>query len=103
MERNMTFLNTEELLSQTGKATVSIARLLLHYSQGEKLPRMMDIARKLKTGNGTIQEAFIHLIRVGAIAVEAHGSRGSYLAEINYPMLWRYAGNEWIISSMPLP
>lgn len=99
----MTFLNTEDLLSQTGRATVSIARLLLHYSQGEKLPRMMDIARVLKTGNGTVQEAFTHLTRLGAIAVEAHGSRGSYLTEIDYPMLWRYAGNEWIIGSMPLP
>jgi len=103
MEREMAFLDTEDFLSQTGKATVSIARLLLHYSQGEKLPRMMDIARKLKTGNGTIQEAFTQLTRLGAIAVEAHGSRGSYLAEIDYLMLWRYAGNEWIIGSMPLP
>jgi len=63
----------------------------------------MDIAHKLKSGNGTFQEAFNHLTKLGAIAVEAHGARGSYLAEIDYPMLWRYAGNEWIIGSMPLP
>lgn len=99
----MALLDTEDFLSQTGKATVGVARLLLHYSQGEKLPRMMDIARKLKTGNGTIQDAFTHLTRLGAIAVETHGSRGSELIEIDYPMLWRYAGNEWIIGSMPLP
>jgi hypothetical protein len=24
-------------------------------------------------------------------------ARGSYLAEIDYPMLWRYAGNEWLV------
>jgi hypothetical protein len=99
----MAILDTEDFLSQTGKATVGVARLLLQYSQGEKLPRMMDIARKLKTGNGTIQDAFNHLARLGAIAVDTHGSRGSILIEINYPMLWRYAGNEWIIGSIPLP
>lgn len=95
--------DTEDFLSQTGKATVGVARLLLRLSQGEKLPRMMDIARELKMGNGTVQEAFTHLTRLGAIAVEAHGSRGSVLTEIDYCMLWRYAGNEWIIGSMPLP
>jgi hypothetical protein len=96
-------LDTEDFLSQTGKATVGVARLLLHHSQGEKLPRMMDFARKLKTGNGTIQEAFTQLSKLGAIAVEAHGARGTYLAEIDYPLLWRCAGNDWIIGSMPLP
>lgn len=99
----MALLDTEDLLSQTGKATVGVARLLLYTSQGEKLPRMMDFARRLKTGNGTIQDAFNHLTKLGAIAVEAHGARGSYLAKIDYPLLWRYAGNEWIIGSMPLP
>jgi hypothetical protein len=103
MENKMALLDTEDFLSQTGKAMVGVARLLLHYSKGEKLPRMVDIAHKLKSGNGTIQEAFNHLTKLGAIAVEAHGARGSYLAEIDYPMLWRYAGNEWIIGSMPLP
>jgi YhfZ C-terminal domain/Helix-turn-helix domain len=99
----MALLDTEDFLSQTGKATVGVARLLLHHSQGEKLPRMMDFAHKLKTGNGTIQEAFTYLTKLEAIAVEAHGARGSYLAAIDYPLLWRYAGNEWIIGSMPLP
>jgi len=103
MESEMAFLHTEDFLSQTGKATVGVARLLLHHAQGEKLPRMMDFASKLQTGNGTIQEAFTQLTRLGAIAVEAHGARGSYLAQIDYPLLWRYAGNEWIIGSMPLP
>jgi hypothetical protein len=82
---------------------LGVARLLLHHSQGEKLPRMMDFAHKLKTGNGTIQEAFIQLSRLGAIAVEAHGARGTYLAQIDYPLLWRCAGNDWIVGSMPLP
>ncbi|GAC1359539.1 MAG: GntR family transcriptional regulator YhfZ [Ktedonobacteraceae bacterium] len=99
----MARLDTEDFLSQTGRATVGVARLLLQHVPGEKLPRMMDIARVLKTGNGTIQEAFTHLTRLGAIVVETHGSRGSDLIEIDYTMLWRYAGNEWIIGSMPLP
>jgi hypothetical protein len=99
----MAILDTEDFLSQTGKATVGVARLLLLYSQGEKLPRMMDLARKLKTGNGTIQEAFTQLSQLGAIEVESHGARGTYLAQIDYPLLWRCAGNEWIVGSMPLP
>jgi YhfZ C-terminal domain/Helix-turn-helix domain len=103
VKSEMALLDTEDFLSQTGKAGVGVARLLLHHLKGEKLPRMMDFARRLKTGNGTIQEAFTLLTRLGAIAVEAHGARGSYLAAIDYPMLWRYAGNEWIIGSMPLP
>jgi hypothetical protein len=99
----MVLLETEDFLSQTGKVTLGLARLLLNYDKGEKLPRMMDIARTLKSGNGTIQEAFNSLIRVGAIAVETHGSQGSHLMEIDYTLLWRYAGNEWIVGSMPLP
>src|SRR5437870_3607474 len=101
--KQMAILETEDFLSQIGKTMVGVARLLLHYAQGEKLPRMMDLARKLKTGNGTIQEALTLLTKRGAIAVEAHGARGSYLAQIDYPLLWRYAGNDWIIGSMPLP
>jgi hypothetical protein len=99
----MVALGTENFLSQTGKATVGVARLLLRYSPGEKLPRMMDFAHKLKTGNGTIQEAFTQLSKLGAIVVESHGARGSCLAQIDYPLLWRCAGNNWIIGSMPLP
>src|SRR5258708_6712638 len=66
MEDKMALLDTEDFLSQTGKAMVGVARLLLHYSKGEKLPRMVDIAHKLKSGNGTIQEAFNHLTKLGA-------------------------------------
>jgi hypothetical protein len=64
---------------------------------------MMDIARTLKSGNGTVQEAFNNLVRLHAIAVESRGSQGSHLVEIDYTLLWRYAGNEWITGSMPLP
>lgn len=99
----MAITGTEDFLSQTGKTTIALARLLLHHSRGDKLPRMMDLARKLKAGNGTVQEAFNYLVKPGAILVESHGSQGSHLAEIDYPLLWRYAGNEWIIGSMPLP
>lgn len=99
----MTLTGAEEFLSQTGKTTIALAKLLLRYEKGERLPRMMDFARELKAGNGTIQEAFNYLIRPGAIVVEARGSQGSRLSEINYPLLWRYAGNELIVGSMPLP
>ncbi len=99
----MTLSDTEEFLSQTGKVTMGIARLLLHCAEGEKLPRMMDLARTLKSGHGTIQEAFSYLIKSGAITVETKGSQGSYLIAADYTLLWRYAGNEWIVGSMPLP
>ncbi|HTK07467.1 MAG TPA: GntR family transcriptional regulator YhfZ [Ktedonobacteraceae bacterium] len=99
----MTLLDTEDFLSQTGKVTLGLARLLLNCNKGEKLPRMIDIARTLKSGNGTIQEAFNNLVRLRAIAVESRGSQGSHLVEVDYTLLWRYAGNEWIIGSMPLP
>jgi len=82
----MALLDTEGFLSQTGKVTMGLARLLLHYSKGQKLPRMIDFARKLKSGNGTIQEAFNCLAKPGAIVVEAHGAQGSHLAEIDYPL-----------------
>lgn len=99
----MPLIGTEELLSQTGKVTREVARLLLHYTAGEKLPRMLDLARSLKSGNGTVQEAFSYLTKSGAVTLEAHGSQGSHLTAINYPLLWHYAGNDWIIGSMPLP
>lgn len=99
----MTLLHTEDFLSQTGRITMEVAKLLLGYSKGEKLPRMMDLARKLKSGNGTIQEAFNYLVKLGAISVEARGAQGSHLLDIDYTLLWRYAGNDWIIGSMPLP
>ena len=99
----MALLDTEEFLSQTGKVTMGVARLLLRYATGDKLPRMVDLARKLKSGNGTIQEAFNYLAKSGAITVEARGAQGSRLVAIDYTLLWRYAGNEWIIGSMPLP
>ncbi|RAQ97597.1 GntR family transcriptional regulator YhfZ [Thermogemmatispora tikiterensis] len=99
----MALPDTEDFLSQTGKVTIGLARLLLRYRQGERLPRMVDVARRLRSGNGTVQEAFSYLTRAGAIVVAAHGAQGSILEQVNYPLLWRYAGNEWIIGSMPLP
>jgi YhfZ C-terminal domain/Helix-turn-helix domain len=95
--------DTEEFLSQTGKVTIAVARLLLPYAKGEKLPRITDLAHQLKSGNGTIQEAFNNLVKLGAITVEARGAQGSRLVEIDYTLLWRYAGNGWITGSMPLP
>jgi hypothetical protein len=99
----MVLSEADEFLSQTGKVTIAVARLLLRYSTGDKLPRMMDLAHQLKSGNGTIQEAFNNLVKPGAITVEARGAQGSRLVAIDYTLLWRYAGNEWIIGSMPLP
>ncbi|HEY7415971.1 MAG TPA: GntR family transcriptional regulator YhfZ [Ktedonobacteraceae bacterium] len=99
----MTLSDTKEFLSQTGKVTMGVAGLLLHCAEGEKLPRMMDLARTLKSGHGTIQDAFSYLVKSGAITVEARGAQGSYLIAADYTRLWRYAGNEWIVGSMPLP
>lgn len=99
----MTFSGTEEFLSQTGKVTMGVARLLLRYTPGDRLPRMMDLARELKSGNGTLQEAFNYLVKSGAMTVEARGAQGSRLVDIDYTQLWQCAGNEWIIGSMPLP
>jgi hypothetical protein len=99
----MALQDAVDFLSQTGKVTMGVARLLLSYACGDKLPRVVDFARELKSGNGTIQEAFTYLAEHGAITVETHGAQGSFLAQINYPLLWRYAGNAWIIGSMPLP
>ncbi|GCE48272.1 helix-turn-helix protein [Thermosporothrix hazakensis] len=99
----MSALETDGFLSQTGKTTLAIARLLLAYNQGDRIPRVMDLARELKVGNGTVQEALNCLTRTGAIRIEARGSRGTSITEIDYQQLWRYAGNDWIVGSMPLP
>jgi hypothetical protein len=101
--KKMSLLITEDFLSQTGRATLGLAKLLLHFHKGDKLPRMADIAHQLKIGHGTVQEAFNSLTRSGAITVEARGAQGSRLLAIDYILLWHYAGNEWIIGSMPLP
>ncbi len=99
----MALADATDFLSQTGKVTMGVARLLLSYARGDKLPRVVDFARALRSGNGTVQEAFNYLVEHRAISVESHGSQGSFLAQIDYALLWRYAGNAWIIGSMPLP
>ncbi|NPV71055.1 MAG: hypothetical protein HPY55_10490 [Firmicutes bacterium] len=94
---------SQSLLRKDGYVAVQIARDLLGRRPGERLPRVQDYAETFQTGHGTIQHGLKLLVEAGAIALEARGHLGTYLAAMDCKKLWEISGQAFILGLMPLP
>ncbi len=91
------------LVSKQGIAVIKLANLLLTHQKGDRLQPVQFYAEKFKTGVGTMQAAFSYLQEIGAVTLDSHGHLGTFVREINYPVIWSLIGQNHIVGGMPLP
>jgi ABC-type amino acid transport substrate-binding protein len=91
------------LVSKQGIAVIKLANLLLTHQKGDRLQPVQFYAEKYKTGVGTMQAAISYLQEIGAVALDSRGHLGTYIRDINYPVIWSLIGQNHIVGGMPLP
>jgi ABC-type amino acid transport substrate-binding protein len=50
-----------------------------------------------------VQAAVAYLQEVGAVVLDSRGHLGTFVREINYPVIWSLIGQNHIVGGMPLP
>lgn len=91
------------LVSRQGVAVMRLANLLLTHEQGDRLKPIQQYASELRIGVGTIQAALTYLQEIGAVDLESRGHLGTFIRDINYPVIWSLTGQNHIVGGMPLP
>jgi DNA-binding transcriptional regulator YhcF (GntR family) len=93
----------EELFNKNGLAVVKLAEELGRYRPGEKLPRVQDLARRLKLSVGTTQYGLSFLKDKNVVSLVSRGHMGTFIDSVNYPVLEDYTGAAVKACVMPLP
>lgn len=91
------------LVSKQGMAVVELANLLLTHQRGDRIQSVQQYAAEFGIGVGTVQAALAYLQEVGAVDLDSRGHLGTFIREINYPLLWSLTGQHHIVGGMPLP
>lgn len=91
------------LLSKQGLVVTELARALLTAVPGKRSGRIQEYAERFQVSVGTVQAALEYIQASGAAQLEARGRLGTYVSELNYPLLWSLALHRPIIGAMPLP
>jgi hypothetical protein len=91
------------LLSKQGLVVTELARTLLAAAPGKRSGRVQEYAEQFQVSVGTVQAALEYIQASGAARLEARGRLGTYVSELNYPLLWSLALHRPIIGAMPLP
>jgi hypothetical protein len=80
-----------------------VARDMVGFSEGDKLPTIQEFTRKLNSSRGIIQKALETLQKNGGIVLEKRGKMGTYIGAINREILFRLGGLESVTATMPSP
>lgn len=92
-----------QMLSRQGEATMALARRLLGFRLGDRLPTFHSMAQEFGVSNGTLQSAMGVLSESGAVSVESRGRLGSFITGIDHSQLWDFSGNAFVSIAMPMP
>ncbi len=93
----------EQLLSKNGLAVIDLAKTLLNYDIGDRVPTITELSERLDTARGTTQNALKTLENAGALRINSRGHLGSFLSEKNEAVLLKLAGINSLVGTMPLP
>ncbi|WP_164217174.1 GntR family transcriptional regulator YhfZ [Virgibacillus sp. YIM 98842] len=93
----------DSLFSKNGLAAKEIAKKLIDFKEGSRIPRVSDLAKEMVVGNGTVQGALKVLSEVHAIKLESRGHLGTFLIKKDIHLLKEVAGVGALIGAMPLP
>jgi hypothetical protein len=78
-----------------------IARDLIGFSAGDRLPTIQEFTQKHLSSRGIVQKALDGLQDSGAITLEKRGKMGTYISAVNQEALFRLGGLEYITATMP--
>lgn len=90
-------------LNKKEKVKVKLARSWLIGQIGDRIKTVADYSDMFQTGRGTVQQAMQELEDSKAIELVKRGTLGSFIATINYPLLWRMGGWEILTGACALP
>lgn len=93
----------EQLFTKNGVAIIHIAKKLLSFSPGERIPNVSELASEMRTGRGTVQQALKKLEELKLIRLESRGYQGTYLMEIDLLKTWEMVSMSGMAALMPLP
>src|SRR5690625_749677 len=93
----------DSLFSKNGLAAKEIAKKLIDFEEGSRIPRVSDLAKEMQEGNGTVQGQLKALNEVQAIKLDSRGHLGTFLIEKDIFILKEVAGVGALIGAMPLP
>jgi hypothetical protein len=80
---------------------IRIARDLIGFSAGDRLPTIREFTQKHDSSRGIVQKALKGLESGGAITLEKRGKMGTYIGAVNQAALFRLGGLEYITGTMP--
>jgi hypothetical protein len=78
-----------------------IARDLIGFSAGDRLPTIHEFTQKHDSSRGIVQKALEGLQKSGAIVLEKRGKMGTYISGVNQEILFQMGGLEYITATMP--
>jgi hypothetical protein len=78
-----------------------IARDLIGFSAGDRLPTIQEFTRKHTASRGIVQKALEGLQKNGAITLDKRGKMGTYIGAANQKTLFRLGELEYITATMP--
>lgn len=80
-----------------------LASDLLQLKKGDRLLSVSEYQNKYNTSRGTVQNAFTYLKKENAIQTKSHGHLGTFIEDIDYFILQKFAISESILGTMTLP
>lgn len=93
----------KSLMQKAGIATQDVARILLSFDIGDKLPTVTELCAQLDTARGNVQFALNHLKSIGAVRLNPRGHLGTYITGIDIMALAGVCGVDSLAVVMPLP
>lgn len=80
-----------------------LASDLLQLKKGDRLLSISEYQNKYHTSRGTVQNAFAYLKEEDAVKTKSHGHLGTFVEDIDYFILQKFAISESILGTMTLP
>lgn len=93
---------SEKYLQKNGVALTKLAREMMTFRSGERIPTISDFVERYHVSRGTVQAALKFLCQQG-VDLRRQGHMGSYVEFINYEKVWHYTGWNALVGVMPLP
>lgn len=93
----------EEFFNKNGLSVIKLAGELGQYRPGERLPRVQDLAKKIKLSVGTTQYGLNFLKGKNIVSLVSRGHMGTSIKAVNYHALQGLVGAAVKACVMPLP
>ncbi|MDR1893422.1 MAG: hypothetical protein LBQ61_01860 [Spirochaetales bacterium] len=93
----------EELLHKNGLAALRLAQEIGRFRPGDRLPRINDLAGRLKLSVGTTQCGLSFLRDKNLVCLTVRGHLGTFVDSVDYAALQEFLGQTAKAFVMPLP